>query len=471
MKSRYFLFILALVGGLYFLTVTGSGCAQIGSPTGGPRDSLPPVLVRATPGLFATNFTANKITLEFDEYIDVQEIQNNVLVSPFPKTTPTVDFKLKTVTVKLKDTLLPNTTYAINFGNAIRDNNEANPFKNFTYVFSTGNTIDSLQAEGKVIIAETGKTDSTIIAMLYKNVDDSAVQKRKPDYISKLDGAGQFRFTNLSAGKYRIYALRDGDGGKTYNSKVEVFAFADQEIEVADSTAPVILYAFSEEKDVKKAATPPPSTRAGGQADKRLRVTNNLSANVQDLLSDLVLTTNHPLKTFDPGKVILTDTNYNKLSATVTLDTTEKNIIVKSAWTEDTHYRLVVDKDAFADSADTKLLRSDTLRFTSKKVSDYGSLLLRFANLDTTKHPVLQFVKSDEVVKSVPILTAEWRDKMFTPGEYEMRILYDTNNNGVWDPGNYTLKIQPEKAVTVDTRLLIKANWDNERDVRLEPVK
>jgi hypothetical protein len=258
MKTRYLLLLPLVAGLLYFITITSSGCAQIGSPTGGPKDSLPPVLVNATPGLFSTNFSGNKIVLTFDEYIDVQEVQNNVLVSPFPKITPTVDFKLREVTVKLKDTLLPNTTYAINFGNAIRDNNEGNPYRNFTYVFSTGNSIDSLEAQGKVIIAESGKTDSTLIAMLYRNVPDSAVQKRKPDYIAKLDARGQFRFTNLSAGKYKLYALKDGDGGKTYNSKVELFAFADQEIEVADSTAPVILYAFAEEKEKKSLRLPEP---------------------------------------------------------------------------------------------------------------------------------------------------------------------------------------------------------------------
>ncbi|MEO7766062.1 MAG: Ig-like domain-containing domain, partial [Ferruginibacter sp.] len=241
MKISHFLYFALSVAAIYFISITGTGCAQIGSPTGGPRDSLPPVLISANPKLFTTNFSANKITLSFNEYVDVQDIQDNVLVSPFPKVNPTVEFKLRTVTVKLKDTLRPNTTYAINFGNAIRDNNEGNPFRNFTYVFSTGKTIDSLQAGGKVIIAETGKEDSTIIALLYRNVDDSAVQKRKPDYVAKLDSTGNFMFRNLSEGKYKIYALKDGDGGKTYNSKIELFAFADSEIVVSGAGQPQII--------------------------------------------------------------------------------------------------------------------------------------------------------------------------------------------------------------------------------------
>jgi len=197
-----------IIYSLFFISITGitvisnSGCAQIGAPTGGPRDSIPPRLVSASPKLNSTNFKGNKITLTFDEYVGLEDVQGNVLVSPLPKINPIVDFKLKTVTVKLKDSLLPNTTYAINFGNAIRDNNEGNPLKNFTYVFSTGNTIDSLQQSGKVIIAETGKADSSLVALLYRNANDSSVRKRKPDYIAKLRGDGSFTFINLSLGTF-----------------------------------------------------------------------------------------------------------------------------------------------------------------------------------------------------------------------------------------------------------------------------
>ncbi len=467
MKIRYLLFTTGIVLLLYFISVTGTGCAQIGSPTGGPRDTLPPVLVGSVPKLYATNFKDNKITLIFDEYIDVQEVQTNLLVSPFPKITPTINFKLKTVTVKLKDTLIPNTTYAINFGNAIRDNNEGNPFKNFTYVFSTGNIIDSMKAGGKVIIAETGKTDSTFIALLYRNVDDSAVQKRKPDYVSRLDGTGQFQFTNLSPGRYKLYALKDGDGGKTYNSKIESFAFADTEIEVSDSTAPVTLYAYAEEKDKKAAVAASAAAKTAEKADKRLRYTTTIANNLQDLLTDLVLSFNKPLKINDLQKIALTDTNYNKTEALITLDTTAKNIVIKTKWKEGMQHRLLIDKDAISDSAGTQLTKSDTVRFAVKKEIDYGNLVLRFSNLKPAEHPVLLFIKGEEVYKTVPITTAQWSDKLFVPGEYELRILYDLNNNGKWDPGNYEKKLQPEKAITLDAKLLIKANWDNERDIKL----
>lgn len=466
MRISHFLYFITVVLIACFISFLVTGCAQIGAPTGGPRDSIPPELVSATPKLLSTNFNGNKITLVFNEYVDVKDVQTNVLVSPYPKTNPQVDFKLKTVTVKLKDTLLANTTYAINFGNAIQDNNEGNPFRNFTYVFSTGNTIDSLQLGGQVIIAETGKKDSTIIAMLYRNVDDSAVQKRKPNYIAKLDSSGNFKFTNLSAGSYKVYALKDGDGGKTYNSKIELFGFADKEVIVSDSSAPITLYAFEEEKDIKK--TPVTATpKTGAQADKKLKYTSSLSSNEQDLLTNLLLTVNHPLKTFDPRKIILTDTNYNKIISTITLDSTQKIIQINAKWIEENHYRLLVSKDAFSDSTGTELAKSDTIKFTTKKTADYGSIVLRFSNLILADRPVLQFVKDQEIYRSVAITGTIWSDKLFPPGDYELRILFDTNNNGKWDPGNYGQKLQPEKAITLDTKLNIKANWDNERDVKL----
>jgi hypothetical protein len=466
MKFKRLLIVLGSIFSFYFISYLGIGCAQIGSPTGGPRDSIPPVLVSAYPALKSTHFKDNKIVLTFNEYVDLQEIQTNVLVSPFPKINPNITFKLKTVTVKLKDTLKENTTYAINFGNAIRDNNEGNPFKNFTYVFSTGNTIDSLKLNGKVVLAETGKADSTISVVLYRIAHDTMVQTRKPDYLTKLDRDGNFTFTNLSEGHYKVYALKDGDGGKTYNSKIEVFAFYDTEIFVADSTKPVNLFAYAEEKDKKPAGTA--STAAKTAADKKLKYTTSLVSFQQDLLTNLDITFNRPIKTWDSLKITLTDTT-NKMIPKVlsSLDSTKKIITLKIPWTEETAYRLLINKEAVKDTLNNQLTKSDTIRFKSKSKSDYGSLLLRFSNLDTAQHIVIQFLRNEEVVKAVAVTASSWSDKLIEPGEYELRILYDSNRNGKWDPGSYSKKRQPEKAITLDKKLTIKANWDNERDIKL----
>ena len=465
MKIKYLFFTTAVFLFIYLVSIAVSGCAQIGAPTGGPRDSIPPVLVTASPKLFTTNFKGNKITLIFNEYINVLDVQKNVLVSPFPKTSPVIDFKLKTVSIKLIDTFIDNTTYAINFGNAIVDNNENNPFKEFTYVFSTGSTIDSLKLSGKVLMAETGKPDSTLQALLYRNANDSSVEKRKPDYIAKIDANGKFTFTNLSEGVYRIYALKDGDGGKTYNSKIESFAFADADIIVAAIPDSVLLYAYEEEKEKKKI----PSVAAKSAADKKLKFTPAPSKNMQqDLRSDFELHFNNTLKNFDTTKIVLTDTNNNKIEGvTISLDSTRKIVSIKNKWPVNTYYRLIIANDAISDSANNLLAKSDTFHFKSKSESDYGSLTLRFTKIDLAKHPVIQFLTASEIVRSVPVTGSSWSDKLFSPGEYELRILYDANNNGIWDPGSYEKKLQPEKAITLDKKLTIRADWDNERDIEL----
>lgn len=462
MKNKFFTG-LALFISLYISVSFNSGCAQIGAPTGGPKDSIAPVLVRATPGLNALNFKGNRITLTFDEYVEVTEVQNNVLVSPLQKTNPNVNFTLKTITIKLRDSLLPNTTYSIQFGSAIRDINEGNIYPNFTYVFSTGNTIDSLSLQGKVLLAQSGLIDSTINVVLYRNTSDTAVQKTKPDYMAKLKGDGSFLFSNLPEGNFKIYALKDGDGNKYYSTKTELFGFLDSAVNVNAAAAPVTIFAYEEEKlkDNK-------SIRVLKRVlDKNLKFTNTLSGS-QDLLDSLVLTFNNPLQFFDSINLALTDTNFAKIpGGEPTIDSSRTLITYHPVWVPGQHYRLIINKDAVKDAAGTSLLRGDTLKFVAKKEADYGKLIIRFKNYSTDKNYVIQFISNQLVKFSFPLTGAQWSNNRFPPGEYEIRILTDTNKDGVWTPGNYEKKIQPETAVTLSQKLTIRADWDNEREIEL----
>jgi Bacterial Ig-like domain len=162
------------------------GCAQIGLPTGGAKDTIAPKLVKATPAFGSKNVSNNKITLEFDEYIDVADLSQNLIISPLQNKNPSITANPRTITLKFRDTLLPNTTYTINFGDAVRDINEANIVKGLSFTFSTGNVLDSSSISGKVILAESGEYDSTLVVMLYKNAVDSTVTKKKPNYIAKV---------------------------------------------------------------------------------------------------------------------------------------------------------------------------------------------------------------------------------------------------------------------------------------------
>lgn len=462
-KGIYFLLAIAVT---YCMSITGSGCAQIGVPTGGPKDTLAPVLQRSVPQQRNINFTGNRITLNFDEYVEVQEAQTNVLMSPLQKTNPQINYALRTISIKIKDTLKPNTTYSINFGNAIRDVNEGNVFKEFTYVFSTGNTIDSLALKGHVNMAETGAVDSTMLVLLYRNAHDSSVKKDKPDYVAKVNGQGNFTLKYLPAGRFKLYALRDGDGSKTYNSKSEVFAFRQDNEDIIlqnlDTSESFNLLAYADEKVTQQpnAVVPPKAP-----LEKKLRYAP--PPNKQDLLTPLDLAFNNPV-TIDTQKIYLADTSYNRLSnARLTLDSTKRILSVIENWKPETAYILIVQSDAAKDSLNNALAKTDTFRFTTKRNEDYGKVVLRFSNLNLAKHPVLQILEGEKIKSSYPLTSLEWTNQLFPTGEFGIRILYDTNSNGVWDPGNYDKKLQPESTITMPQKLAVRANWENEREIKL----
>lgn len=449
-----------------------TGCANIIPPSGGPRDSLPPVLIKATPVDSARNFTGNRITFTFDEFVDLQNIYQNLIVSPIPKSLPDVQQKLKTITVRIKDTLEPNTTYSLNFGDAIKDYNEGNVLKNFTYIFSTGNTIDSLELKGKVVLAETGSIDSTLIVLLYKNGNDSSVVKEKPRYIGKLDNKGNFVFHNLPAGTFYLYALK-ADGGRNYTDKKQLFAFADKPVVISPSTAPDTVYAYSEispRQILIPQLTTPGRKISSGTADKRLRFTTNLLDNKQDLLNDLIISFEQPLRLFDSSKIKLSsDSVFNPVNNYHwEKDSTGKKIRLITPWKENTVYHLVFDKDFSEDSLGRKLLKTDTLTFTVRNKNEYGKLSIRFRNLDLSTNPILLFVQNNEVKRSFPLTSADFSQSLFLPGDYELRILKDSNKNGKWDPGEFFGKHkQPEIVKPIDRKITIKPNWENEFEIAL----
>lgn len=439
------------------------GCAQIGSPTGGPRDSVAPVLVKAIPNDKTINFLGNKITLNFNEYIELQDVQSNIIISPNQKSNPSISSKLKSVSLKFKDTLSPNTTYTINFGNAIKDINEGNVLTNFTYTFSTGNKIDSLQIKGKVLVAETNLVDSTLMVLLYKNAHDSAVKTRKPDYITRLKGDGSYTFNNLPDANFNVYALKDGDGNKWYNAKTEIFAFNNEPVNTGKTNTAPTLFAFAEKKPDP---TPEPSLKK--KTEKYLQYNSNIFNGEQDLLEPMNLTFTSPLKKINLDSIILCDTNYKSIThPKFTIDSSRKKLLLVNSWTPDQPLNLIVFTGAFEDSNGLRLKTTDTISFKTKSNNQYGSLKITFTNLDLSKHPLLIFMSDQELKYKFPLLSNVWKTDLMLPAEYEARILYDDNNNGQWDPGNYDKKIQPEKGLILPQKISIKADWENERDITL----
>ena len=212
---------------LLMMVIIGYSCASMGTPDGGPYDEMPPKFVGSSPRLHAVNVKDKKIELEFDEFIKLEKPSEKVVVSPPQLEQPEIKVVGKKVVAQLFDTLKHATTYTIDFSDAIVDNNEGNPMGNFTYSFSTGATIDTMEVSGAVLNAEDLDPIKGIQVGLHMNLNDSALNTLPFDRVSRTDSRGRFSIRGVAPGKYRIYALMDGNQNYLYDSKTETVAFSD----------------------------------------------------------------------------------------------------------------------------------------------------------------------------------------------------------------------------------------------------
>ena len=221
--------VVLLFGGAFF-----SRCANIMTPEGGPKDTIPPVIVKLEPGNFATNFNAKKIYIEFNEFVQIKDQNKEMFTSPAMKKMPLITTRGKGIVITIRDTLKENQTYAIDLGSAIRDNNEGNPLNAMRYVFSTGSTVDSLICSGYT--ADSYKADSVsrtflwfyILDSLPDTPDyDSTIFNRKPDAIARAQNNGIFIAQNLKPVKYRIYAIGDKNDNQLYEPGTDLVGILD----------------------------------------------------------------------------------------------------------------------------------------------------------------------------------------------------------------------------------------------------
>ena len=209
------------------LVIIGYSCASMGTPDGGPYDEMPPKFVRSTPSLRAVNVKNQKFELEFDEFIKLEKASEKVIISPPQLEQPEIKVVGKQVVGELFDTLKEATTYTIDFSDAIVDNNEGNPMGHFTYSFSTGASIDTMEVSGTVLNAADLEPIKGIQVGLHKNLNDSALTTLPFDRVSRTDSRGHFIIRGVAPGKYRIYALMDGNQNYLFDSKTEMVAFSD----------------------------------------------------------------------------------------------------------------------------------------------------------------------------------------------------------------------------------------------------
>lgn len=223
MKYTWHIVALALVA------LAVSACANIGSPEGGPRDYTPPMMLKSNPMPGAVNFKGKKIEINFDEIVNIKDQTTRVVVSPAPKEQPAIRAQGKKITVEFQDELEPNTTYVIDFTDAIEDNNEGNVLDGFSFAFSTGDHVDSLQVSGMVLRANDLEPMKNVLVGLHNNLNDSAFRTLPFDRVSRTNSRGEFTLRNVAPGEYHIFALRDVDGDYKM-VRTEDMAFLDQVI-------------------------------------------------------------------------------------------------------------------------------------------------------------------------------------------------------------------------------------------------
>ena len=216
-------------------------CAKRGTITGGDKDILPPKITSSSPKNFTTNFDKKTIKITFDEYIKVKDIQKQLIISPPMNVAPTVlpqGTASKFISIKINDTLIPNTTYSFNFGQSITDFNEGNAYPQLKYVFSTGAFIDSLSIEGSIKDSYEKNTDNFVNILLYEVDDkynDSVIYKKTPRYITNtLDSLKTFKIENIKAGKYKLIALKEANSNYKFDSNKDKIGFYNQTITIPD---------------------------------------------------------------------------------------------------------------------------------------------------------------------------------------------------------------------------------------------
>jgi Bacterial Ig-like domain len=206
-------------------------CAQQGSPSGGPRDEDPPIPIESDPPNYSTRFEAKKIQITFDEYIVLDNVNQQLIVSPPMEEKPEVKLKKKTLIIEFEEDLKANTTYTFNFGDAIKDLHEGNKLQNYEYVFSTGEILDSLSVRGTLKYAENLEVpDEPISIMLYADLWDSVPLTDIPLYVGRSNDSGVFSVNNLRPDEYKVFALKDANNNFLFDLAIEEIAFLDSSL-------------------------------------------------------------------------------------------------------------------------------------------------------------------------------------------------------------------------------------------------
>ena len=452
---------------ILFICLNFTNCANIVPPIGGPRDSIPPIFIYATPKDSSLHVNTKKINLYFNEFIDVEKINTNLIISPNPTKPPIVEKRLNKISVILQDSLEQNTTYILNFNNAIKDINEGNILKKLIYCFSTGNKLNNYTYKGNVILAESGKIDTTLIVILHKINIDSAIFLKPPYYYTTINNKGEFIFYGLPAGTFNAFVLPN-DFLKKYVDSTQLFAFLNHPVIIDSIEKNDSFYVYNSIKKEKK------NTNIKSINKKQkfiLKYQTNFENNEHDVLKNVLLKFNSKIYINDSNGIALYDTSLKIKYPinNVQLDTNEQIISFTYPFKLNTNYKIVIYKNFIEDTGKNQLQKADTISFITKPDNAYSKIIFNFNKIDTNKHYLLQLIKANKIMFQQKLKKNKLMIPLMYPDYYELRFVEDLNDNEKWDKGIFTnhLKLQPEKTKFYPIIINVKKDWDNEFEIDL----
>ncbi len=499
------------------------GCASPKPLSGGPKDTTPPVIIESasTPNR-QTSFTEKQIIITFDEWVDVNDVDAQLVISPLMPKKPQIKLKGKAMIITLPDSLKPNTTYTMNFGGGIKDINEGNKLENFSFIFSTGTFLDSIQLDGKVTDAATLQPAADTWVMLYPTGNDSMVYKQKPEYLAKTNKEGLWSISNIRVDSFLVVALKDGNLNFVYDLDNELFGWLDQvQFSGAVSVLPEIKVSQRESKAIIQDVTqfapgfmamiipgplpktiptfePPleqptyewvgdslliwysPDANYAGKAilgndTTRLHPTDTkFLKNKPFILSSLtgrmypgdeaMIKCNVPVEHIDTSLIHLSKDTLDNMPFTVHKDSLSgRKLLLQSAWAPGSKYTVHFLAGAVTDIWHRS---SDTFNasFVINALDQFSNLDMTISGLDSSSRYIVLILSGNNVYRTYQIYQQSATvisSKGMLPGKYSIELIEDRNENGAWDPGNFDLRRQPERKM-IFTPDNLRAGWDVE---------
>lgn len=575
---RKITFVISII--VLFLCLIAPSCANRGQgPQGGPKDTIPPVVLHEMPANGSLNSKVKEIEVTFDELILAENTMENVIISPPQTKLPEIKSRGKKLVVVFNEDLIDSTTYTIDFGNSIVDNNEKNPLRGYTYAFSTGPTIDSLQISGYLLNAEDLNPVEGCLVGLHADLSDTAFTSKPFTRVTRTDSVGYFTIKNIKEGQYKIFALNDLSRDYIFQAG-EGLAFCDSLITpyvktetVADTIfndslfvdsivhknnilyGPdnILLFYFKENKIMRRLlkterpeqhffriyfSAPADSLphiepigedwsknvmveynntkdtivywlkdsltittdtlnfaitylktdslfelysqtdtlsavyrhpRIGKKAkqtekqEQALSIKTNASSSFE-IYNNLVLSSPTPIASVNDTMMHL----YEVIDSTLNLlplyynaiDSTHKSFSIRHEWKPTGEYVFQMDSACMYDIYG-KTHAAINAKLKIKSLEDYSNLIVKITPYDSTA--IIQLLNpNDQIVRELQATEEGVKFENVKPGDYYLRMFYDSNHDGKWTTGNQQKKIQPEKVVYSAKKLTLRANWDFE---------